>query len=203
MKFRAFNIFAIICLIFAGCIKNPFSTRDTEDPYGASGTWETPQSPEAALRNLLYAYNEMIMSNYELCFSDSFVFSSPEDSIDAVNSGREELFIFWNKPTEIAVTSNIFNNFTQTDSLSLFLSLSHPAAYSDLVEDTMAIMYRNYVVAIITSTAMSSDTVLAEGLATFHLRPEQLNWWTIYFWDDLPKNSGFYDWGDFKAEYRR
>ena len=155
------------------------------------------------MRNLLYAYNEMIISNYELCFSDSFIFSSPEDSIEASNSGLEELFALWDKQSEITVTSNIFSTFSQNDTLSLFLTMSHPSGYPDIIEDTVSILYRDYALAIIVSSSDSSDTLIAEGQAAFYLKPEQLNWWTIYFWKDIPKNSGQYDWGDFKAEYRR
>ena len=59
---RKISILIIIGLIGAGCIKNPFSTRESNDPYGAAGTWETPQSPDVTVRNLLFAYNEMIIS---------------------------------------------------------------------------------------------------------------------------------------------
>lgn len=202
------HVFAIIVTAAslvapASCSKDPFSTRGTQEPYGSTGTWETPQSPEVTVRNLLYAYNEMIISNYQLCFSDSFVFSSPEDSIDAVNDGRGDLFIDWNKSAEVNVANNLFNTFSSSDSLQLFLTLAPDNNYPDLVEDTLATMYRSYSLALITVAADSSDTLVAEGLATFHLRQEQLNWWTITLWEDRPLSPGLTDWGDIKAEYRR
>ena len=79
-----------------------------------------------------------------------------------------------------------------------------PAAeYADIVEDTFAVIYRTYSLTLITAQGPLADTVHAAGLATFHLGQEQLNWWTVDLWIDIPANSGQTDWGDIKAEYRR
>jgi len=188
-------------VLMLACAKNPFSTRDTQPPLGSGGTWETPHSPEVAVRNLLFAYNEMVISNYQLCFSEAFVFSAPEDSIDAVNNGRPDLFADWDKMTEIGTATNIFSTFSSTDSLSLLLTLSFSSP--DLVEDSIAILYRNYTLRILSGHGGEVDTLIAGGQATFHLAQEQLNWWTIGWWEDKPIQAGLYDWADFKAGYRR
>jgi hypothetical protein len=188
-------------VLFAGCFKNPLSTRGTEDPYGSSGTWETPQSPEVTVNNLLYAYNEMIISNYQLCFSDSFRYSSPEDSIDAVNNGRGDLFTEWNKAVEISVTNNIFSTYTDNDTVNLILTMSAAEDYTDQIEDSTAILHRMYDLVIITTNEDTSFTNSYSGRAVFHLWEEQLNWWTVYLWEDIPADSGD-DWGDFKALFR-
>jgi hypothetical protein len=199
---RKTALFIIAALVlFAGCFKNPVSTRGTENPYGSSGTWETPQSPEVAVTNLLYAYNEMIIANYRLCFSDLFMYSSPEDSIDAVNNGRPDLFAGWNKSVEVSVASNIFSTFSNSDSLSYILALSEDDNYTDQIEDDAAILYRRYDLVIFTSNEDTSYTETYSGLSIFHLREEQLNWWTVNLWEDIPASTGD-DWGDFKALYR-
>jgi len=199
-KILAFSLVAY--LIITACAKNPFSTRDTESPLGSTGTWETPQSPEIVIRNLLFAYNEMNIANYQLCFSRNFVFSSPEDSIDAANSGRPDLFADWDMQAEIGTAANIFTTFSGADSLSLYLSFS--STQPDLVEDSTAIIYRNYILRIIAGhNGGEVDTLTAQGRATFHLAQEQLYWWTVQWWEDKPISAGAYDWGDFKAEYRR
>ncbi len=174
------------------------STRDTQNPYGSSGTWETPQSPEVAINNLLYAYNEMIISNYQLCFSDSFIYSSPEDSIDAVNDGRGELFANWNRAVEVSVTNSIFSTYSNDTTSNLILILGVSNEYSDQIEDSTAILHREYDLIIITSNV---DTATYSGRAVFHLSEELLNWWTIYLWEDIPAETGD-DWGDFKALFR-
>lgn len=197
MRNGFFLLLALIALL-GGCFKDPISTRDAQDPYGASGTWETPQSPEVAINNLLYAYNEMIISNYQLCFSDSFRYSSPEDSIDAVNDGRGELFANWNRSVEISVTNNIFSTYSNDTTSNLFLILDVSNEYSDQIEDSTAILHRDYDLVVITSNV---DTTIYSGRAVFHLSEEQLNWWTIYLWEDVPPDTGD-DWGDFKALFR-
>ncbi len=202
---RRYLKLGVICLfiLLVSCTKNPFSTRGTQDPYGSAGTWDTPQSPGVTLQNLLFAYNEMVISNYQLCFSDSFLFSSPEDSIDAVNDGRGDLFADWDKQAEVSVANNIFSTYSAADTLDLFLILTFAEDYVDIIEDTTAVLYRHYNLILITTTDDRADTVTAEGLATFQLYQEQLNWWTIYHWEDIPAVSGETDWGDIKAEYRR
>ena len=195
-------IIILLLMVFSGCAKNPFSSRDSDPPLGAGGTWETPQTPEVALRNLLYSYNEKNISNYELCLADSFVFSAPEDSIDAVNNGRGDLFADWGRMVDIAATTNIFHSFSDTDSANIFLTLARSSQYADDTGDSTATLYRDYTILIIKIRANISDTLVAKGLATYHMSQEQLNWWTIRWWEDIPDTTGHYDWGDFKAEYR-
>lgn len=192
---------ASVLILFAGCFKNPVSTRGTENPYGSSGTWETPQSPEVTISNLHYAYNEMIVANYQLCFSELFRYSSPEDSIDAVNNGLPDLFAGWNTSVEVSVTTNIFTTFSNSSSLNLILNLSPAENYTDQVEDSTAVLYRRYELIISTT---NEDTTFSEsysGVSVFHLSEEQLNWWTINLWEDIP-DPDVNDWGDFKAQYR-
>lgn len=200
MRIKLILIF-LFAVLLTGCFKDPLSTRGTEDPYGSSGTWETPQSPEVAINNLLFAYNEMIISNYQLCFSDSFRYSSPEDSIDAVNNGRGDLFIDWNKAAEISVTNNIFSTYSGSDSINLILTMSPAQNYADQIEDSTAILHRTYGLVIITANQDTSFTTSYSGRAVFHLWEEQLNWWTVYLWEDIPADSQD-DWGDFKALFR-
>lgn len=202
-RLRQLTIITAALVTLIGCAKNPFSTRGTEDPYGSAGTWETPQSPEAALRNLISAYNELIISNYQLCFSDSFAFSSPEDSIDAVNDGQGDLFADWDKSVEISAAANLFSTYSANDSLDIYLILSQASEYSDVIEDTSAVMYRTYNLVLVAASGSDADTIRADGLATFILKQEQLNWWTITWWGDIPARSGETDWGDIKAAYRR
>jgi hypothetical protein len=193
---------ALVLLAISGCAKNPFSTRTSEPPVGAGGTWDTPQLPEVAIRNLLFSYNEKVISNYELCLSDSFRFSAPEDSIDAINNGRGDLFAGWGKNTDVASATIIFRNFTGSDTFSMFLTLWQQPGTNDILGDSTAVLYRNYNLLIVKVSAGVPDSNNASGTATFHLIQEQLNWWTIIWWEDLPSGSG-YSWGDFKAEYRR
>jgi hypothetical protein len=196
-------ILALCAVMLAGCAKNPFSTRGTERPIGAAGTWETPHSPEAVVGNLLNAYNEHVISNYQLCFSDSFLFSSPEDSIDATTGGRPYLFIDWNKQTEIAVSTSIFITFTNSDTMKQYLLLYPASGHVDQINYTDAILYRDYSIQTVMTHAGIPDTTNYRGQATFHLIQETLSWWTIQWWEDLPAQSGALDWGDFKAEYRQ
>jgi hypothetical protein len=186
----------------SGC-KNPFQTRKSEEPITREGTWETPFSPDIVVQNLLHAYNEKIIGNFILCLSDSFRFSAPEDSIKAVQENREELFANWDKSTEVSVTTSIFTTFRQNvDSINYVLSFATTTVPDD-IDDTLAVLLREYEILISYLKSVPPETKLAKGTATFHMRQTFQNWWSIYFWSDIPDTSGGHDWGDFKAEFRQ
>lgn len=200
-----FLILAGLVLFFclSGC-KNPFKTRESEEPITKEGTWETPFLPEIVIQNLLHAYNEKVIGNLILCLSDSFKFSAPEDSIDAVTRGLPELFANWNKSAEVSVTTSIFTTFRQNvDSISYVLFFDPTPPLSDDISDTVSVLLREYEILISNLKSVPPETKLAKGTATFYMRQTSLNWWSIYFWGDRPDTSGGYDWGAFKAEFRQ
>jgi hypothetical protein len=195
------SLFLFLCL--QGC-KNPFKTRESAEPISSEGSWETPFRPEIVINNLFHAYNEKIIGNFILCLCDSFNFSAPEDSIDAFNRGRPELFANWNKSAEVSVTTSIFTTFRQNvDSVSYVLFFDPTPPISDDISDTVAVLLRDYQLFIFNLKSDPPETTLAKGTATFHMKQTSLNWWSIYFWSDIPDVSEGYDWGDFKAEFRQ
>jgi hypothetical protein len=199
---RLLLITLALSLTIGGCLKNPFTTRGSQQPVGTTGTWETPASSEIALMNLTFAYNERIIQNFQSCLAENFVFSAPEDSIEAEAQGNGYIYYGWNKEVEVSTTENIFSTFSAGGN-HLDLILIESPDYPDSIGDTTAVLYRNYTLRIITSDSLSTDTTTTEGLATFRLSQILFNWWNIYFWQDLPWPSSQRSWGDFKAEYRR
>jgi hypothetical protein len=195
------SLVLVLCVL--GC-KNPFRTRKSPPPVNqAGGTWKTPSEPEDVVDNLFYAYNEMVVANFDRCLCDSFRFSAPEDSAQAVQDNRAELFADWDRRVELRVASQIFNLLqTRSDSVSLELRFYADPSVPDDVTDSTAVLSRDYELVIFDLKAdpWSADT--AEGTATFQMRQTSLNWWCIYFWRDVPKEPGDYDWGDFKAQFR-
>jgi hypothetical protein len=186
----------------SGC-KNPFKTRRSPPPVISLGTWETPASPEVVIDNLFHAYNEKIIGNFIQCLSDSFRFSAPEDSIDATNQGRPELFANWDRSVEVSVTTSIFNTSSQNpDSFNYVLWFYLNPELPDEVGDTLAVLSRDYELLIFDLKATPPETTLAKGTATFHMIQTSF-WWSIYFWSDFPAETGKDDWADFKAEFRQ
>jgi hypothetical protein len=196
-----FSFLLLWGISLSGC-KNPFKTRNSPQPIVSEGTWETPAHPEIVIQNLLYAYNEKIIGNFIQCLCDSFRVSAPEDSIDAVNHGWADLFANWDRSIEISVTTGIFNTARQRpDSLSYVLSFHSTPPVPDEVSDTVAVLSRDYELLIFYGKDAPTDT--AKGTATFHMRQTSLNWWSIYFWSDIPAQTGKDDWADFKAKFRQ
>jgi len=198
---RLYPIILIVLVAVSGCLKNPFDTRGSQQPAGTTGTWETPATPEVMITNLVYAYNEKNIQNYQDCFDSAFVFSAYEDSIEAEAQGNGYLFQNWDKAVEVTTTENIFTTFSQNGNY-LDLTMSISSDNPDNIGDTLAVLYRNYTLTIIKSDSLQIDTTMAEGLASFTLNQSSLNLWTICLWEEIPSGRSGYDWGDFKAEYR-
>jgi hypothetical protein len=198
------RLLSLILVIFAGisgCSKDPIHTRDSQEPAGSTGTWETPATPEAVVTNLMYAYIEKNIQNYQLCLAEKFFYSAFEDSIEAEAQGNGYLYHDWNKEVEVSVTENIFSAFSASG-YYLDLLMSSSSDYPDSIGDTLAVIYRDYTIRIVTADSLIPDTSRVEGLAAFHLSQSLFSWWSIYLWEEGPSAQGGYDWGDFKAEYR-
>jgi hypothetical protein len=187
-------------MIYSGCGKNPFTTRNAQEPAGSSGTWETPATPEAVLTNILYAYNEMNIENYQLCFDDNFRFSATEDSIEAAAQGNDYLYHFWDLAVEVSVTQNIFASL-EAEHKTMFLTFAMSTDYPDSIGDSLAVIYRNYVITTIVPDSIAADTVAA-GLASFAASRTLFNWWSVYLWSEIPTSGNNPRWADFKAEHR-
>ena len=205
-RISLFLISGVLVFFFClqGC-KNPFKTRESPEPIIREGIWDTPFRPKIVIQNLLHAYNEKIIGNFILCLCDSFKFSAPEDSIDAFNRGRPELFANWNKSTEVSVTTSIFTTFRRNvDSISYVLLFDPDPPITDDISDTMAVLLRLYDLFVFNLKSDPPETTLAKGTATFYMRETSLNWWAIYFWSDIPDEPERYDsWGGFKAKFRQ
>lgn len=205
-KFSDRFILILVCLVSLLCLpdcKNPFRTRNSPPPVTEiEGTWKTPSEPQDVIDNLLNAYNEMVISNFDRCLCDSFRFSAPEDSIAAVQDNQEELFAHWDRNAEVSVTAKIFSSFSQNpDSMSYVLLIKSIAPTTDDITDSTAVLLRDYEILIFDLRAEPNQKS-AKGTATFHMQQTSLNWWCIIFWSDIPAESGGFDWGDFKAQSR-
>jgi hypothetical protein len=204
---HSFIFIWILILILGLCIfgcKNPFRTRESPPPIISEGTWETPSQPEIVIQNLLYSYNERIIGNFIQCLADSFRFSAPEDSLDAVNQGRTDLFADWDRSVELSVTTRIFDISRQyPDSISYVLSFKLTPPVPDDIGDSIATLSREYELLTISGRSAPPESTLAKGLATFWMRETSLNWWSIYLWKDIAAVANTEDWADFKAQFRQ
>lgn len=197
------SFFLVLNLCFSGC-KNPFKTRKSPPPVISEGTWETPARPDIVIQNLLYAYNERIIGNFNQCLLDSFLFSAPEDSLDAANQGRTDLFANWDRSVEISITTRIFDNSRlNPDSFSYVLSFHSIPPVPDDIGDSLASLSREYELLFLNGKAEPPETTLAQGIATFLMKQTSLNWWSIYFWKDIPSAANTDDWADLKAKFRQ
>jgi len=198
---KRFLLLIFISGVILCCCKNPFKIRSSPQPSGPRGTFYPPTTPETVIQNLSYAYNEKIIDNYLLCLSDSFTFSAPEDSLEAIANNRPELFWNWNLSVERNVTFAIFNLYTSSSKRAVLILEKDPEQ-PDVKGDTTAILYRNYTLYLYDFNLDEPLIGTAQGISTFYLRESSYDHWNIYFWEDRPLLSGEEDWADFKAQFR-
>jgi hypothetical protein len=195
-------IFILLLAFLSLDCKNPFTTRESPSPVGQEGDWNTPSSPTVAMENLFNSYNQKIIGNFTLCFSLDFRFSAPQDSIQAISQGRGWIFEDWDVSVERGTADLLFATSRQAiDSLDFFLIWRSDPSQNDIIGDTTAIFYRDYTLCKLVGSP--PETTIYQGLATFYLEETAFNWWSIYLWEDIPRQVGQPDWADFKAEFRR
>jgi hypothetical protein len=180
---------ALLILLAAGCTKNPFSTRNSEDPLAIGGTYTDPVTPAIAIENLYYACNEQNIGNFSRTLADQFVFT-----FDFLASGVPGELTQWPSAQEIQISERMFRSLEK-------LQLSWSPSQVDIEDDTSAVMYRNYSIMAITADDPPETTFYA-GEAILHVRVNESSRWLIQRWEDRHLTDQPYSWADLKAGYR-
>jgi hypothetical protein len=181
-------------LLILSCAKNPFSARDSEDPFKKAGTFIPPTSPEIVLENLKLSYQELVIGNYMQTIDSAFIFRF--DYVEGVL-----LDSTWGYSTEVNLTENLFNDIQLSGGLqSLDVELTPQEGQVDIVLDTAATLIRGYVVSVMDSLGNVLEKY--EGVAQFEMVEGSFNYWTLLVWEDYHLDTEKQSWADFKNLYR-
>ncbi|MCK4656181.1 MAG: hypothetical protein KAT85_04095 [candidate division Zixibacteria bacterium] len=186
----------LLALVALSC-SDPFSGRGSEPPSESQGTYLTPVDPEIVLFNLENSYNERIIANFVQCLDTNFVFHFDHLLFgEFADSG-------WTYNSEVSLTEKMFANYRKNaDTRSLWLSMRIVPGL-DRVEDTIAVLHREYQLNIITDIDKAiPDTIRYVGTATFELVEMGFNLWSIREWRDYHQTSTDTSWADFKNGFR-
>lgn len=184
----------LAALALASCAKNPFATRDSEEPTVKAGTFIPPTTPQIVLENLRLSYSELVISNFIQCLDSAFAFG-----FDFIQGAQGDSS--WRYASEIRLTEKLFNDFnTAKTSRSIKIVFATQAGQTDVVLDSVATLVRSYVLTVIDSANTTLKTY--QGVAQFALAEGAFNFWTLVGWKDLHLNLATRSWADFKNEYR-
>jgi len=184
----------LITLIAIGCVKNPFSTRESQPPTEQAGTFIPPTTPQIALENLRFAYTEFVIGNFIQTLDSDFVFTF--DFVQSLPSDTG-----WGFQQEVNLTDNLFNDFNANKGKkSLSLSFAPVPDQPDLIEDTTAVLVRSYTISISDSLGQLAGNFT--GVSQFNLVESSFQFWTINRWEDLHQSTNTDSWADFKNAYR-
>jgi hypothetical protein len=179
-------------ILFVGC-SNPFSSRDSAPPTEDVGTYITPTEASYVLLNIVSAYNERIIFNYEQSLTEDFRFV-----YERLPSGSESDTV-WDRSTELAITDRIFSSFnSRSDLLRLELTQNFPSN----IEDTIATLYREYELTVIHGPDTDvPDTIIYTGTAEFEVVQTRGSLWALREWYDRPGEFAELSWAAFKYQY--
>jgi len=179
----------LIALALAGCTKNPFHTRPSEDPRSAGGTYTDPVTAQLAVQNLYYACNERNIGNYARCLADSFVFA-----FDFLNLGQPGEATSWAHSEEARIADNIFRSL-------LLMRLSWTPSQADRENDSTAVYYRSYELVVVVA-ADPPETTRYAGEAVLYLSVGESFRWSVGRWEDRHRADRVNSWADLKWQYR-
>jgi hypothetical protein len=187
-------LIAALSVLLAGCAKNPFAARESDDPITPAGTFVPPTSPQIVLENLKLAYSELVIGNLMQTIDSNFVFRF--DYIAGVIADTT-----WGFTAEVNLTENLFNDILLSEGARvLSVELEPRSGQDDIVLDTAATLIRGYMVSI--SDSLGNDLERYEGVAEFELIESSFNYWTLLVWDDYHLETDSKSWADLKSSYR-
>ena len=188
-------VFIILTALFvASCAKNPFSTRDSEPPTAAAGTFITPTTPQIVLENLRLCYFELVIGNFVQSLDSEFVFKYDFLPGAQADSG-------WGFKQELNLTEKMFNDFSATKSeRSLRVSFVAQPEQPDIILDSAATLVRSYTVVVADSSGRISSSY--QGVARFEMIESTFNFWAIRSWSDLHLDLDTLSWAELKNAYR-
>jgi len=187
-------ITTILIVTTLSCAKNPFSSRESEQPSSEAGTFIPPTSPEIVLENLQLSYSELVIGNFIQTLDSNFSFSF--DYVEGVITDST-----WGFAEEINLTENMFSELRlNQESRSISIELAPRIDYDDILLDTAATLIRSYLLIIADSSGAELERY--EGVSQFDLVENSFNFWTLLSWEDLHLDTETKSWADLKTRYR-
>jgi hypothetical protein len=181
-----------IALFVTSCAKNPFSTRDSEPPTAAAGTFITPTTPQIVLENLRLCYSELVIGNFVQSLDSDFVFRYDLLQGAQADSG-------WGFKQELNLTEKMFNEFSATKSeRSLRVTFIVQSGQPDIILDSTATLVRSYTVIDSSGQVLSSY----QGIVRFEMIESAFNFWAIRSWSDWHLDLDTPSWAELKNAYR-
>lgn len=198
---RAAAWVAAAALLFAvpGCI---FSPRAPDGPpdEGNEIPWVTPTDTDKVLQNLAAALAGEGISNYMNCFTEDFRFHvDPQDSLNAGQEG-EDRYANWTANDEETYSASVFQE----------ADVGIDVTFSTVIEpdESQDESYRreNYELTIVWRSGdhQPGEAVVYRGQATFWLRRDDTELWSMFMWVDRRADSpgGSDTWGVLRGDYR-
>ncbi len=194
MTARCTFLLLLSLMLLFSCAKNPFSTRDSEDPTGRVGTFIPPTAPQIVLENLRFSYNELVIGNFTQCLDSNFTFRF--DFLQTLPGDTS-----WNYVQEVNLTTKLFNEFSAEKVLrKISIEFTLQQEQPDLVLDTTAALIRSYVLTITDTLGTVQQNF--QGIARFDLVESAFNFWSLRRWEDLHLDLDISSWAEFKNAYR-
>jgi len=194
-KKAAASAAVLICIASVCACRNPFGTREPEEPASLQATWFQPVSPELVLVNFTAAIEEKNVENYVRCFgADKAVQAGfrfvPERS---VANNYQGVFANWSITEERNYINHLFSVLPADSLSSLILSEVTEFQQSDSVRTT-----KDYDLLLSHTNPSAPRRVIGRMEVTLRKGADAL--WYISYWADY-KTGDTPVWSLLKAEF--
>jgi len=134
IRYKSILLFFVFLAGFITC-RNPFATREPEEPENSQTSWYQPVSPETVLENFSAAVREKNVENYIRCFGSTESVRSrfrfiPESS---VSNNYQGLFAVWDITHERNYINHLFGQLPADSVSSLIFTDVTEFQYGDSV----------------------------------------------------------------------
>lgn len=196
---RCLPVALLVALIPSGCF---FSPRDAEDSEGNGVAGEYAKSPDEVISMLRTAYENIVLTNYELLLAEDFLFvPDRSDSTALADEGVTSYNSAWLMEDEKETFERLiacFANYSTRAGGMIFdytgdpvLTDSSVTGYSKYDSDyRLAIHYQDIM-------SEHQDSLVFDGSMTIFIRDDG-DAFRIYRWDDFRKGS-LSTWGFYKG----
>lgn len=193
MRLQRLMLLFVCTLTICSCAKNPFSTRDNEEPTEPVGTFIPPTSPLIVLENLRFAYAELVIGNFVQCLDSIFTYRF--DFLQTLPGDTA-----WDYRQEVNLTTKMFSAFSADKSRRITIEFTPQVDQPDQVLDTTATLIRSYILSVTDTLGTVKQNF--QGIARFDLVEGAFNFWSLRRWEDLHEDLDINSWAEFKNAYR-
>ncbi len=192
MKKYLFAFLLLTLIQFNGC--DLLQTRQAERPESERSEYVLATTPQQLFRNLVAAFRERIVKNYEICFVDTSFLKRDYKFIPSAGSVvKYNVLADWDVQAEVQYFTNLISKARQGEPIIVTLENEVSSPQGDSAQYSF-----DYKITI----PVDDKDIPKEyrGSSQFKINLDANNQWVITEWQDIQKEN-FPSWSELKGRF--